>query len=133
MINYFLWRYFHNRATPVLFTRCRPNHKNDQAHIEQKQWTHVRQLLGYQRFDDRRLVEMINDLYRNEWRSLQNFFLPTMQLLSKTREGGKVRRRHGKPCTPYQRLLKSPKFSEEAKLQLRRTFEALVTPALRQS
>ena len=70
-INYPLWRHFHDRATPVSFTRCRSNHKNDQAHVEQtsvssvepKQWTHVRQLLGYGRLDDRRFVETINDLY----------------------------------------------------------------------
>jgi hypothetical protein len=124
-INHHLWRYFHNRATPVSFTRSRPYRKNDQAHVEQKQWTHVRQLLGYQRLEDRRLVDRINDLYRNEWRALQNFFLPTMQLLSKSREGGKLRRHHGKPCTPCQRLLNSPKVCEQTKQQLRRESEAL--------
>jgi len=68
---------------------------------------------------------MIDDLYgstelaevRNEWRALQNFFLPTMQLISKTREGGKVRRHHSTPATPYQRPLASAKVSEEAKEQ----------------
>ena len=124
-LNYHLLRYFHDRADRVNFTRSRPYHKNDQAHVEQKQWTHVRQLLGYARLEDRRLVALIDDLYRNEWRALQNFFLPTMQLLSKTRHGGRLRRRHSKPCTPYQRLLNSPKVSEESKEQLRREFQAL--------
>ena len=124
-INYHLWRYFHNRAQPVHFTRSRPYHKNDQAHVEQKQWTHVRQLLGYDRLDNPRLVALIDELYRNEWRALQNFFLPTMQLISKTRDGARLRRRHGKPATPYQRLLASPKIVEQAKEQLRREFAAL--------
>jgi hypothetical protein len=124
-INWLLWRYFHDRARPVHFTRSRPYRKNDQAHVEQKQWTHVRQLLGYDRLDDRRLVARIDDLYRNEWRALQNFFLPTMQLISKTREGGRVQRRHSKPATPYQRLLNSTKVSDEAKDQLRRELAAL--------
>jgi len=124
-INHVLYRYFHDRATPVHMTRCRPYHKNDQAHVEQKQWTHVRQLLGYERFEDRRLVELIDDLYRNQWRALQNFFLPTMQLQSKTREGGKIKRRHSRPATPYQRLLASDQVSPEAKEQLRREFESL--------
>ena len=124
-INWHLWRYFHNRAGHVHVTRSRPYRKNDQAHVEQKQWTHVRQLLGYDRLDDRRLVARIDDLYRNEWRALQNFFLPTMQLLSRTREGGRIRRRHSKPATPYQRLMASTKVCEQAKEQLRLEFEAL--------
>jgi hypothetical protein len=124
-INHELVRYFHNRADRVHFTRSRPGHKNDQAHVEQKQFTHVRQLLGYDRFDNRRLVALINDLYRNEWRALQNFFLPTMQLLSKTRVGAHIQRRYRPPCTPYQRLLDSPMVSEQAKEQLRRDFAAL--------
>jgi hypothetical protein len=124
-INYELLRYFHNRADQINFTRSRPGHKNDQAHVEQKQFTHVRQLLGYDRFEDRRLVALIHDLYRNEWRALQNFFLPTMQLRSKTPVGARLRRRYGPPCTPYQRLLASPKVSEQAKEQLRRDFAAL--------
>jgi len=131
-INHVLYRYFHDRATPVHVTRCRPCHKNDQAHVEQKQWTHVRQLLGYERFEDRRAVAMIDDLYRNEWRALQNFFLPTMQLLSKTREGGKIKRRFSQPVTPYPRLMASNKLSEEAKEKLRREFEGYDPFDLRQ-
>jgi len=124
-LNHVLFRYLRNRAVPVEFTRSRPYHKNDNAHVEQKQWTHVRQLLGYERFDDRRLVALIDDLYRKEWRALQNFFLPTMRLISKTREGGHLRRHHDSPRTPYQRLLDSPKVSREGKEQLRREFESL--------
>jgi len=124
-INRRLCRHFHERARPVHFTRSRPYHKNDQAHVEQKQWTHVRQLLGYRRLDDRRLVPLIDDLLGGPWRDLQNFFLPSMQLQSKSREGAHWRRRHGKPTTPYQRLLNSDKVSVETQEQLRREFQTL--------
>ena len=86
-LNHRLYHYLRDRPVPIEFTRSRPYRKNDNAHVEQKQWTHVRQLLGYDRFEDRRLVARINDLYRNEWRALVNFFLPTMQLIAKHREG----------------------------------------------
>jgi len=118
-----LHRYCESRN--VKFTRSRPCHKNDQAHVEQKQFTHVRQLLGYDRLDNRRLVEPINDLYRHEWRALQNFFLPTVKLISKRRRGGHVKRLYTKPATPYQRLMQSHMVSPEAKEHLRRQFESL--------
>jgi hypothetical protein len=131
-LNWQLVRYFRERAAPVEFTRSRPYRKNDNAHVEQKQWTHVRELLGYDRFEDRRLVRLINDLYRNEWRALQNFFLPSMRLISKTREGGHLRRRHSAPRTPYARLLDSPKVPQEGKEQLRREFAGLDPIVLRE-
>jgi hypothetical protein len=132
-LNWNLVRYFRDRAAPVEFTRSRPYRKNDNAHVEQKQWTHVRQLLGYDRLEDRRLVRLINDLYRNEWRALQNFFFATMRLISKSREGGRLRRCHDRPRTPYERLLESSKVSEEGKAQLRREFASLDPVLLRES
>jgi len=124
-LNHQLFRYFRDRPAPICFTRSRPYRKNDNAHVEQKQWTHVRQLLGYDRFEDRRLVALINDLYAKEWRALQNFFLPTMQLIAKSREEGRLRRRHGVPQTPCERLLASPQVLDEDKERLRREFSAL--------
>lgn len=123
-INHYLLRYLRDRPAPVHFTRSRPYRKNDNAHVEQKQWTHVRQLLGYDRLEERRLVELIDDLYRNEWRAMGNFFQPTMQLLSKSREGGRLRRYHSAPRTPYERLMDSPKVTQENKERLRREFES---------
>jgi hypothetical protein len=70
-------------------------------------------------------VALVNDLYSREWRALQNFFLPTMRLLCKHREGGHLRRRHSAPRTPYERLLESPRVLEENKQRLRREFESL--------
>ena len=124
-LNHHLWRYFHDRPVPVEFTRSRPYRKNDNAHVEQKQWTHVRQLLGYDRFENRRLVGLIDDLYRHEWRAMQNFFQPTMQLVSKYREEGHLRRYHGTPRTPYRRLVDSPAVTPEGKRRLRHELQSL--------
>ena len=78
-LTYPLWRYFLDRPRPVPLTRSRPYRKNDQAHVEQKNWTHVRQLLGYQRLDHPELIPLINDLYRT-WARFHNFFCPTLRL-----------------------------------------------------
>lgn len=131
-LNWAVFRYFHERSAPIELTRSRPYRKNDNAHVEQKQWTHVRQLLGYERLDDRRLLGHINALYAGPWRALQNFFLPTMQLISKSRENGHLHRYHSKPKTPYQRLQDSPKVSSEQKARLRKEMEALDPIVLRQ-
>jgi hypothetical protein len=128
-----LLRFLRRRRVPVEFTRSRPYRKNDNAHVEQRQWTHVRQLLGYDRFEDKRLVARINDLYANEWRLMQNFFMASMQLVSKSRQGGRLARHHSAPLTPYERLMRSDKISKEAKEQLRREYESLDPFALREA
>jgi len=132
-ITHALVRFLRERPAPVEFTRSRPYHKNDNAHVEQRQWTHVRQLFGYDRLEDKRLVARINDLYAREWRSLQNFFLPTVRLVSKSREGGRLVRHHSAPATPYTRLIASGHLSEEEKQQLRREYESLDPFALHQA
>jgi len=124
-LNHHLLRYFQERSRPVTFTRSRPYKKNDNAHVEQKQWTHVRQLFGYDRFEEPQLVDPMNDLYEREWSLYQNFFRPTFKLESKERINSKYRRRYGDPQTPYQRLLDSPQVSKKTKAQLRRTFRSL--------
>lgn len=84
-LNYHLIRKFEKRpkTKAIQFTRSRPYKKNDNAHVEQKNWTHVRQLFGYHRFDKRILVKLMNDLYRNEWSLYQNHFIPTMKCIEK--------------------------------------------------
>lgn len=104
-LNHHLWRYFRARTNPVEFTRSREYHKNDNAHVEQKNWTKVRLLLGYERYDQPELVDLVHDLYRQEWRLLQNFFQPVMKLVEKRREGPKVHKRYDVARTPAQRLL----------------------------
>lgn len=111
------------------FTRSRPNHKNDNAYIEQKNWTHVRQVVGYARYDTQQEVDILNDLYRVELRLYKNFFLPQMKLKSKTRIGGQLKRKYEKAKTPYQRLLDSSQLSDQQAAALRKTHSQL-NPAL---
>lgn len=118
-LNHHLVSYFTERPKRVKFTRSRPYHKNDNGHVEQKNWTHVRQLLGYQRMEDPELVERINEVYREYWEPLHNYFLPSTKLVEKSRTGAKIKRQHDTPQTPVARLLKSSKLTREAKARLR--------------
>ena len=93
----------------IQFTRSRPYKKNDNAHIEQKNYTHVRQILGYVRYDTPEAVDAINALYQNELRVFQNYFQPSVKLRKKIRIGSKVKKIYDAPQTPYQRLAKSGK------------------------
>lgn len=79
-LNHYLLRYFTLHPAKPTFTRSRPYQKNDNAHVEQKNWTHVRQLFGYERFDNPELTKLMNALYANEWSQLQNHFCPTLKL-----------------------------------------------------
>jgi len=124
-LNYHLLRHFTQRKHPVKFTRSRPYHKDDNAHVEQKNWTHVRQWLGYQRLDNPRAVPLLNNLYRNEWRLFHNFFCPSVKLIAKERIGSKTIKQHDKPKTPYQRLMESPHMPEAVKLSLSKQLENL--------
>lgn len=87
--------------------RSRPNKKDDQAHIEQKNSTHVRQLIGWDRYDTEEAVAAMNDLYRNEWRLLANLFLPSVKLANKIRIGSRIKRVYGEAQTPLDRLRNS--------------------------
>lgn len=91
----------------VQFTRGRPYKKDDNAHIEQKNWTHVRKLLGYVRYDSGAALQAINALYE-ELRLLQNLFLPSVKLIEKRRVGARVRRRYDAPRTPLERVAACP-------------------------
>ena len=105
-INQHLYRYC--QAQELQFTRGRPYKKDDNAHIEQKNWTHVRKLLGYVRYDTPAALAAINDLYTNELRLLQNLFLPSVKLVRKERIGSRLRRRYDAARTPFDRVLSSP-------------------------
>lgn len=91
------------------FTRSRPYKKDDNAHIEQKNWTHVRQILGYLRYDSQEVVDAINTIYQHELRIFQNYFQPSVKLIKKIRHGSKVNKIYDAPQTPFQRLLRSGK------------------------
>lgn len=124
-LNYHLMRYFTKREKPVKFTRSRAYHKNDNAHVEQKNWTHVRHLFGYDRFDNPVLVDLMNDLYANEWSLYQNHFCPVMKLIEKKKINSRYYKRYDKPMTPYCRLMGSGHLSDEAKTKLREQHRSL--------
>ncbi|MBI4249503.1 MAG: transposase family protein, partial [Elusimicrobia bacterium] len=85
--------------------RSRPYKKDDQAHIEQKNWTHVRKLVGWDRYDTQMSVDALNDLYRNEWRLFCNLYLPSVKLARKIRVGSRIKRVYEEAKTPLDRLL----------------------------
>lgn len=124
-LNYHLFRHFTQRTQPIQFTRSRAYHKNDNAHIEQKNWTHVRQWIGYQRLENPEVVPLLNNLYTTEWRLFHNFFCPSVKLIQKKRIGSKIKKIHDSPKTPYQRILTSTHVSQHTKQQLTRTFNSL--------
>lgn len=124
-LNWHLVRYFQERPRKIAFTRSRPYHKNDNGHVEQKNWTHVRQLLGYERLEDPEMMAALNALYRDLWEPLHNYFCPSAKLLSKDRHGAKIKRRHDPPLTPCDRLLGSDAVSAAKKAALKAARKAL--------
>ena len=92
----------------IQFTRGRPYKKDDNAHIEQKNWTHVRKVLGWERYDSRRALNAINAFYRGRWRVMMNLFQPSIKLIGKQRKGSRLVRHYDVPQTPLDRLLANP-------------------------
>ena len=124
-LNTVLESYLLGRRRNIIWTRSRPYKKNDQAHVVQKNFTHVRQLLGYGRYGEIELVELVNDLYENVWLPLRNNFTPVMKLVEKTRIGSKVKKKYDTPQTPCDRLMNCPTVSLRIKKELRRSREKL--------
>lgn len=109
----------------IQLTRGRPYKKDDNAHVEQKNWTHVRKLLGWDRYDSEAAIDAINDLYRRELRWLLNLYLPSVKLMKKRRVGSKLRRVYDAPQTPLERVARSgyaeaSRLAELTKLKSRR-------------
>lgn len=131
-INWHMQRYA--KAHQLTFTRSRPYHSNDNAHVEQKNWTAVRQLFGYQRLDTLKQLDLMNDLYQNEWRLYLNFFQPTMKVRETTKDQitGKKTKRYYEAKTPYQRLMAHPTVSVKQKALLQSTYDSLNPFALQQ-
>lgn len=124
-LNWNLLKYFKHRDHPINYTRSRAYHKNDNAHVEGKNWTLIRQYLGYERFDKVEIVGLMNELYSSEWYYLVNFFLPSVKLITKQRVGSKIVKRHDKPKTPLERLLMSEDVSKEMKSELKSLYKKL--------
>jgi hypothetical protein len=117
-INWHMHKYCKRKN--ITLTRSRPYKKNDNAHIEQKNWTAVRQLVGYDRLEKYEQLVILNDLYANLWRYYVNFFQPMMKLKGKIKDTktGKTRKKYYEAKTPYRRLLEHEKISQETKAML---------------
>jgi hypothetical protein len=119
-LNWALHKHLTKRDVKMPWTRSRAYRKNDNAHCEQKNWTHVRQLFGHDRFEHPELVALMNDLYAQEWSLFTNHFKPTFKLLKREKKAGRTRRVYEKtPKTPYQRLLESADIPQAMKKELR--------------
>jgi len=124
------------KAESIKFTRGRPNNKNDNCHVEQKNFTHVRKTVGYGRFEGRQSVALLNAYY-DRYRLFANFFLPSTKLQEKHRQTtpgthfGRVTKRYDKPKTPFQRLLCDPSLTFEEKEKLQAQFLTLNPAALK--
>lgn len=131
-LNWPLHHHLTGRPLKIPWTRSRAYRKNDNAHCEQKNWTHVRQLLGYERFGHPQLVPLLNALYRT-WSQYQNHFRPTFKLERRQKKGGKTIKVYERtPRTPYERLLNSPDIAEKIKARLRAEHAVLNPFALKE-
>jgi hypothetical protein len=126
-INHELRRYCEEQH--ITFTRSRPYRKNDSCYVEQKNWSIVRRFVGYARYDTPEALNLLNKLYPVLC-EYNNFFLPSMKLQEKTRDGARVQKRYDKPQTPYRRVLQSPHVAQAVKERLTRRYEPLNPAAL---
>jgi hypothetical protein len=120
-INDQLYRYC--KAERLKFTRRRAGKKNDNVRVEQKNWSVVRRLSGYSRYETQRQVDQLNAVYAAA-RLYVNFFKPVMKLKSKRRIGSKVKKIHDEPKTPYQRLMDCETLTPAEKRNLKATYES---------
>ena len=133
-INWQLFNYCMKRE--VEFTRGRPYQKNDNAHVEQKNWTHVRKVFGYKRRETEYELNIMNDLYENELRQYKNFFMPNVKLIDKKRigkHGEKIKKIYDKAKTPYQRILECNQIDEKTKERLKAEYKQLNPAKLRRA
>jgi hypothetical protein len=127
-INETLLRYCADQK--VTFTRSRPYRKNDQAHVEQKNWSVVRRTIGYRRYESETALTLMETIY-TDLRLHVNFFQPVQKLVSKQRNGSKVHKRYDMAQTPHQRVVASPDVTSKDKLRLQVTYLALNPVQLR--
>jgi len=124
-INWHLFRYCESKKIQPF--RGRPYKKDDNAHIEQKNWTHVRKLMGWDRYDTQEAVNAMNDLYRNELSLFMNLFLPSMKLQKKKRIGSKLTRVYDEPKTPLQRVEDSSQ-GDQKKIETLKKLQECIDP-----
>lgn len=132
-LNYHVLSWLQKRPRPVFMTRSRPYKKDDNAHVEQKNWTHIRQCFGYERHDNPEVVELINALVKGAYGQLLNYFHASLKLERKERIEGRLRRVYGEPQTPLARVLASAQVKPQTKRRLEQEKARLNPFALKQS
>jgi transposase InsO family protein len=130
-LNGHLIRHFQERGVVIPQSRSRPYHKNDNAHVEQKNASHVRSLLGYERFDDPDCIEQLNEILvlHSCW---TNLFRPCMKLVSKIKEGHRYKKKYDRPMTPAQRVLQHPGLPAEVAARITTMLQTYDCYALKQ-
>ena len=118
------------RSQRITFTRSRPYRKNDQAHVEQKNWSIVRRTIGYERYESSAALELIRAVYA-DLQLYVNFFQPVLKLVGKKRHGAKVHKRYDTARTPHQRIMVSSNVTAKDKLRLHHTYLSLNPVELR--
>jgi hypothetical protein len=126
-INEHLLAYCH--AHQITFTRSRPGNKNDGAHVEQKNWARVRELVGYLRYDTAAELAVLNNIWELD-RVFTNYLLPQQKLLSKERHGAKVTKKHDAPATPHQRAIRHEAIRKRPAIQMNAVFKKIKPGAL---
>lgn len=106
------------RAEVIKLFRSRPYKKNDQCFVEQKNYTHVRELFGYDRYSGKLMVTLMNNIYRNEARKLWTYFHPQIRLKEKIRVGSKVKRKFHAPATPFETMKKHLSKEKAQEMQI---------------
>lgn len=127
-INDILYRYC--LTEQITFTRSRPYKKNDQAHVEQKNWSVVRRLIGYDRFETQAELALLRAIYE-DLRLYVNFFQPVLKLIGKEQVDGKTVKRYDRATTPFRRILASGQVSIEVKARLTALYFQLNPVSLR--
>jgi hypothetical protein len=108
----------------LVFTRGRPETKNDGCFVEQKNWSVARRFTGYYRFEGQETVDILNEMY-GLLSVYINYFMPSQKLISKTRDGAHISRKHDAGLTPYRRIMEETGISADIKSRLTETFENL--------
>jgi len=131
-LNHHVLGWLQKRARPVFMTRSRPYKKDDNAHVEQKNWTHIRQCFGYERHDNPEVVQLINTLVKGAYGQLLNYFHASLKLERKERTQGRLRRIYGEAQTPLARVLASDQVKPQTKRRLEQQKAGLNPFALKQ-
>jgi hypothetical protein len=114
--------YFESNPS-IKLTRSRAYKKNDNCHVEQKNFTHVRETFGYERIEFDPLIKHMNEIYQDYLNPLLNFFTPQLKLVEKNRVGSRYKRKYDTPKSPYQRLMESSDLSAKQKSDLEREYQ----------